>query len=101
MLSFFGIVPNDHFLDVPNAALGLIYYTIILCAEQFLTKTQTIKKLTVCLNCAAMSSSIFLAIKLFQLKELCILCWTTHLLNSLLLIYYSKLLLKSGKAKTD
>jgi uncharacterized membrane protein len=88
MMSYFGIVPKDSAMDVPNAALGLLYYTFIFCSEQFLTRTDLIKYLTFALNCAAMSSSIFLAVKLIQLGELCVLCWTTHLLNSLLLIYY-------------
>eukprot|EP00339_Tiarina_fusa_P008251 CAMPEP_0116998542 /NCGR_PEP_ID=MMETSP0472-20121206/1575_1 /TAXON_ID=693140 ORGANISM="Tiarina fusus, Strain LIS" /NCGR_SAMPLE_ID=MMETSP0472 /ASSEMBLY_ACC=CAM_ASM_000603 /LENGTH=90 /DNA_ID=CAMNT_0004697721 /DNA_START=39 /DNA_END=308 /DNA_ORIENTATION=+ len=28
MLSYFGIVPDGHMLDVPNAVLGVLYYTI-------------------------------------------------------------------------
>lgn len=102
MMSYFGVVPKDSVIDVPNAALGLIYYTIIFLSEQFLTsrrRTDLILYVTVALNCAAMSSSIFLATKLFQLGELCVLCWTTHLLNSLLLIYYFRLLLKNKNMK--
>jgi hypothetical protein len=30
----------------------------------------------------AMASSVFLAIKLLLLGELCILCWSTHAINS-------------------
>jgi uncharacterized membrane protein len=103
MLSYFGIVPEGSALDVPNAALGLSYYSIIFLSESLFAKTDFIKATTVCLNCAAMSSSIFLATKLIQLGELCILCWTTHLLNALLLVYYSRLLMKkdAGRAKAD
>jgi uncharacterized membrane protein len=103
MLSYFGIVPEGSALDVPNAALGLSYYSIIFLSESFFAKTDFIKATTVCVNCAAMSSSIFLATKLIQLGELCILCWTTHLLNALLLVYYSRLLMKkdAGRAKAD
>lgn len=101
MLTYFGIVPDGSLFDVPNAALGLTYYTIIFLAEQFLTKTHLVKVLTVCLNSAAMSSSVFLAVKLIQLGELCLLCWTTHLLNTLLIVYYSRLLMKGGKVKKN
>ena len=103
MLSYFAIVPEGSALDVPNAALGITYYSIIFLSESFLTKTDLIKVMTVCLNCGAMASSIFLATKLLALGELCILCWTTHLLNTLLLVYYSRLLMKKNaeKAKED
>ncbi len=30
----------------------------------------------------AMSSSVFLAIQLLLLSELCILCWSTHVINA-------------------
>ena len=105
LLSYFGIVPNESLLDVPNAFLGLCYYTVILLAEQFLTETHLVKIMTVVVNSAAMTSSVFLATKLIQLGELCLLCWTTHLLNFLLIFYYSRLLLKSTsgdkKSKKD
>lgn len=101
LLSYFGVVPHDSILDVPNAALGFTYYSLIFLSEQFVAKTHLIKILTVCMSSAAMSSSIFLAIKLIQIHELCILCWTTHVLNTLLLVYYSRLLIKSGKAKKE
>jgi Vitamin K epoxide reductase family. len=105
MMSYFGVVPKDSVIDVPNAALGLIYYSFIFLSEQFLLtrsgrRTDLILYVTFALNCAAMSSSIFLATKLFQLGELCVLCWTTHLLNSLLLIYYFRRLLLKNKKMT-
>lgn len=77
MLSYFGIVPHDHVLDVPNAALGLIYYSIWLLVMPSLPK-----KLTLLVSSLAMTSSVFLAIQLLILKELCLLCWSTHVINS-------------------
>ena len=104
MLTYFGIVPHGSLLDVPNAALGFTYYTIVFLAETFLTtNTEIINICIIILNSCAMASSIFLATKLIILGELCLLCWTTHLLNSLLLFYYSRLLSKGkhAKAKAD
>eukprot|EP01083_Nonionella_stella_P275660 936365_1 len=99
MLTYFGIVPHDSILDVPNAFLGLLYYSIMFMREQFLPKNGLFNTLTVVMNCAAMTSSVWLATKLVILRELCILCWTTHLLNLLLLLYYGRQLTKSNKAK--
>jgi hypothetical protein len=77
MLSYFGIVPHDSLLDVPNAALGVLYYLFWLLLSPLFPK-----EITFVVASLAMSSSVFLAIKLLILKELCILCWSTHLINS-------------------
>jgi hypothetical protein len=77
MLSYFGIIPNDHMLDVPNAALGLVFYLVWLV---LLPKFP--KLLTFVVVSLAMLSSVFLAIQLMLLKELCILCWSTHAINA-------------------
>jgi uncharacterized membrane protein len=93
LLSFFSIVPRDSILDISNAFIGFIYYAIVLSLEQ----TMAVSSLgshrlwlifTLIINCLAMSVSIYLAIKLIYLREICILCWTTHVLNFLLLRNY-------------
>mmetsp|Transcript_11726 Transcript_11726/g.16250 ORF Transcript_11726/g.16250 Transcript_11726/m.16250 type:complete len:178 (-) Transcript_11726:123-656(-) len=87
MLSFFGIVPKDSPLDVPNAVLGSIFYSLILLLESTSLSIQFLP-FVLLMNCAAMASSIFLAYKLTVLKELCLVCWTCHALNTTLLYHY-------------
>ena len=82
MLSYFGLVGQDSIFNVPNAALGLIYYTYQLLLRKFMPYP-----LTLFATCAAMASSIFLAYTLLLIRELCVLCLTTHVLNTLLLYY--------------
>jgi uncharacterized membrane protein len=77
MLSLFGIVPNGSALDVPNAALGVIYYTLWLLVLPRLPRAMTLV-----VSSSALASSVFLAIQLLILKELCILCWSTHVINT-------------------
>jgi uncharacterized membrane protein len=77
MLSYFGIIPDGHVLDVPNAALGLAFYLVWL-----LVMPKLPKQLTFVITSLAMASSVFLAIQLMILRELCILCWSTHVINS-------------------
>lgn len=77
MLSYFGLVPDGSMLDVPNAALGLVYYSIWLTVMSSLPKA-----LRLLIASLAMASSIFLAIQLLILSELCILCWSTHVINA-------------------
>jgi uncharacterized membrane protein len=77
MLSYFGIVPDGHIFDIPNAALGVLYYSFWLFLMPLLPK-----QLNFLASTAAMSSSVFLATRLVILKELCILCWSTHAINA-------------------
>lgn len=80
MLSYFGIIPEGHMLDVPNALLGSIYYTYMLILSPKLPHI-----LTYIMAFMALSSSIFLAFQLtFVVQELCILCWSTHVINAFL-----------------
>jgi uncharacterized membrane protein len=67
-------------LNVPNAALGAVYYFYQLVLRYYFPYPTTVFAAL-----AAMASSIFLAYHLTLLQELCILCWTTHVLNTLLL----------------
>ena len=60
-----------------NSALGLLFYSYWL----FLMPTLP-NVLTIIVSSMAMASSVFLAIKLVILNELCILCWSTHVINS-------------------
>lgn len=77
MLSLFGIVPKGSVLDVPNAALGLVYYTLWLLVLPRLPRV-----LTLVVSSLALSSSVFLATQLLILNELCLLCWSTHVINT-------------------
>ena len=80
LLSYFGLVSQDSLLNVPNAALGFVYYFYQLVLRDYFPYP-----VTAFASLAAMASSVFLAYHLTLLQELCILCWTTHVLNTLLL----------------
>ncbi|KAG7352306.1 vitamin K epoxide reductase family protein [Nitzschia inconspicua] len=64
-------------LDVPNAALGWVYYTIWIVVAPKLPP-----KFVLLVASLAMASSVWLAVQLLMLKELCLLCWSTHVINS-------------------
>jgi len=89
MLSYFGIVPHGHFLDVPNAMLGCVYYSYILFMIGIVaspSSNRLLVLLTKLISCMAMASSVVLAYQLtFVLNDLCILCWSTHITNTFLL----------------
>jgi uncharacterized membrane protein len=89
MLSYFGLVPEGSMLDVPNAALGILFYSWRLLLGNNTFKPNGFKygveDLTHLITVGAMASSVFLAYQLtFVIVELCVLCWTTHVINSIL-----------------
>lgn len=92
MLTYFKIVPPGSWLDVPNAVLGLIYYHIVLLFSNILPS-----QLIFAISVGAMSASVFLAVRLVQLNELCILCWTTHIINTTLLVYFGRRVWAEGE----
>lgn len=100
LLTYFSIVPEDSIFDIPNAGLGLLYYVTVFTVETFSPKARFVQKLTILLNAAALSSSIFLAIKLIQLGEFCIVCWTAHIINSILILFYSRRFITTTVKKT-
>jgi hypothetical protein len=78
MLTYFGIVPQGSILDVPNAVLGWIYYTLWVGV---IPKVPSSKLIFVVAS-LAMASSVWLAVQLLILHELCLLCWSTHVINA-------------------
>jgi len=83
LLSYFGIVPKDSIFDLPNGFLGIAYYGVCLTREVFgMKNVLTWNKFIFFASSSALMASIFLAIRLTQLRELCVLCWSTHLINS-------------------
>lgn len=78
MLSYFGLVPKGSVLDVPNALLGSLHYFYLLVLEP-----HSPPPLTSIAVAAAFWSTVFLAYQLtFVVFELCIVCWSTHVINT-------------------
>jgi uncharacterized membrane protein len=94
MLSFLGLVAKDSWLDLPNAAIGALYYTYLLILAPQLPPSLT--KLATCL---AFASTVFLAYQLTVVVfELCVLCWSSHVINTSL---FYKLVIKSERVRVD
>lgn len=82
MLSYFGIVPEGSALDVPNALLGVLHYTFMLLLADYKSVPKALTSLMVTM---AFASTIFLAYHLtFVVFELCLVCWSTHVINTFL-----------------
>mmetsp|Transcript_34965 Transcript_34965/g.64281 ORF Transcript_34965/g.64281 Transcript_34965/m.64281 type:complete len:177 (-) Transcript_34965:325-855(-) len=103
MMSYFGIVPEGHALDVPNGVLGMLFYTYsyIRYFNKKRSPTAIAVLFTPSINAIictlAIASSVFLARKLFILRELCVVCVSTHIINTTLMIRAILELSSTGK----
>jgi uncharacterized membrane protein len=89
MASYFGLVPKDSALDLPNAAFGVVYYTyrLVLLAARNLNNNAALRAITMTLTSAAFLSTVWLAYQLtFVLSDLCVLCWSIHFINTTLFL---------------
>ena len=99
MLSFFGLVPRGHVLDVPNGVLGMLFYAYIIVGY-FIGGEATRRErrgaagmyalfgtsVALVVSSLALASSVFLGAKLYAIRELCVVCLSTHAINATLWI---------------
>lgn len=102
MMSYFGIVPNGHTLDVPNAALGILFYSCVFILPYLKPIPKQAKKvllmLAATLSCA---TSAFLGyILVTVLKDLCLVCTSTYVVNFFIFVLAARDLC-AGKDHTD
>ena len=84
VLSYLGVVPPSSPLDVPNAFLGLLYYSAVLLVG-YLPIPRTAK--STFMNAAttlALMMSVYLLRVLYVKGDVCLLCGTTHVINAAL-----------------
>jgi uncharacterized membrane protein len=98
MLSYFGMVPEGHILDVPNGVLGMLFYLYTILGYFTNKKKTSVQNeedtimllfapmMNLVISSLAIASSAFLARKLYILRELCVVCVTTHIINMTLWI---------------
>jgi len=89
MLSFFGLVPEGHALDIPNGYLGMLFYSYMFI-RFFVGKNPRgtsilfATSINLLISSLAIASSVFLARKLYIIRELCVVCVSTHIINTTL-----------------
>ena len=104
MLSLFGIVPTilPPLFDVPNAAIGVVFYVcaiILPYLRCFSKNTQaTLMFAASSLSCCV---CVYLAcILAFVLKDFCIVCASTYVVNALVWVQSMRDYCNSGGSKT-
>jgi len=87
LLSYWNLVSTNSILNIPNAALGVIFYTAMLISQ---TSFPSMIWLQQSMSTMAVLASIYLLyVLVFVLKDICLVCLATHLINfSLATILY-------------
>ena len=92
MLRYFGIVPKGHIFDVPNAALGVVFYTSMMLHYLLLSNGKQgeggkrfSKPIAKVMSLGASVASLWLITILISIKEFCIVCVGTHCCNAFIL----------------
>jgi uncharacterized membrane protein len=89
-------------MDIPNGVLGMIYYTYVLIKCTMPSSPSSpiavlfYPQLNLTISSLAMASSLFLGRKLYLLREICVVCLTTHAINTTL-FYRSMKEIVAGK----
>lgn len=87
VLSLAGVVPAGHMLDLPNAALGLMFYAAVLLRSVLPVTAQLRRQLVFAGSIVACGMSLFLGYTLvFILRDLCVVCTSTYIINAIILI---------------
>ena len=107
MMSYFGVVPNGHAFDQPNAVLGIAFYGIALLLPKMKFIPKGVRTLGMWLaSCVSCASSAWLGYILVNvLHDICIVCVSTYVVNAIIFFFSTRELLcgskKSVKAKGD
>ncbi|KAG6798273.1 vitamin K epoxide reductase complex subunit 1-like protein 1 isoform X1 [Apis mellifera caucasica] len=84
----FGIIPKTSLLYIPNPIYGLIFYTLV--AILSVSNRYVTSILVVTLGIFANIGTIFLALILYKLNNICVVCVSIYILNAILLIFAIK-----------
>ena len=105
IISIFSQVPKGSVFDIPNGILGMLFYTYVLLRCSNIMKSSSLflldRRINAVICSLALASSIFLARKLYMIKEICIVCLSTHVINTTIFLRAMREVLKKKKDKVS
>lgn len=97
--SHLGLIPAGSVFDLPNAAIGLVFYVAVLLLP-YLPLPHSFKQWALFLGALlAGATSVYLGIALHTLGDFCVVCVSTYVVNAVILII-SLVEVCSGRTKT-
>ena len=97
ILSLFPKVTKGSAFDIPNGVLGMLFYTYVLLRCNIMKSSSLFlldRRINAVICSLALASSIFLARKLYMIKEICIVCLSTHVINTTIFLRAMREVLK-------
>ncbi len=98
ILSLFPKVTKGSAFDIPNGILGMLFYTYVLLRCNIMKSSSLFlldRRINAVICSLALASSIFLARKLYMIKEICIVCLSTHVINTTIFLRAMREVLKN------
>jgi vitamin-K-epoxide reductase (warfarin-sensitive) len=87
ILSLWGIVERGSVLDLPNAALGLLFYVFLLLFPSFPLSNKIKASVMVFACLLSVLLSVYLGYSLFViLSDVCLVCVSSYVVNAALLV---------------
>lgn len=87
IFSYFGVFEKDSFLDQPNAVYGVLFYLVFPIIIYFSERLPDLKTILLFLSTFSMILSSFLSYILFGvLEDICLVCFTTYIINFVLFL---------------
>lgn len=82
ILSHWGIVPKNHFLDLSLAVIGMFLYSLLFLYPMLKHKISSAETIFVAICSASILFSMYLLYVLkFELEDFCVVCFTFHSCN--------------------
>ena len=102
MLSYFQIIPNGHWMDQPNAVLGILFYGISLFLPKMRFIPLSVRKIGMWIaSVISCTSSAWLGfILVYVLHDICIVCVSTYIVNAIIFFLSTRDLLCGGRSQT-
>jgi len=86
VLSLWGLVPHHHWLDVPNALVGGIYFLIALVYPLY-KHVPAMRSLFMGVSCVAIAFCAYLAYVLrYVLHDFCLVCVSSYVINLIIFL---------------
>jgi len=100
IFSYFGIIPKDSFLDLPNALYGSLYYSIVFFISIYIHKKIYLIDILLFISSFAMLLSAYLSYVLATISTVCVICYSTYVCNIVIFICCLTSYSINGKGKS-
>mmetsp|Transcript_13367 Transcript_13367/g.27278 ORF Transcript_13367/g.27278 Transcript_13367/m.27278 type:complete len:193 (+) Transcript_13367:169-747(+) len=101
VLSYLNLLPHGSTLDVPNAFLGVLFYASLLLLPHLPLPSSFKAPFVKFAATAAFGMTVYLGATLYRKRDVCLLCITTHIINTFIWFTSGSKEWTGGKRKVE